>query len=148
MSLIRTPSGWELPERKIHYIRNGEEFIQVMGDEGEQWWHDFCIKWPETEIVEFIDIEYTSEQLARLDEIQGAHGAYVDEVEAYVLEGTVPSGGLEKLFVAPPEPLPEPSEQDIINAELLLGQAQLIESNAAIEEAAALILLETIGGGL
>jgi hypothetical protein len=46
------------------------------------------------------------------------------------------------------QPLPEPTEQDIINAELLLGQAQLIESNAAIEETAAMILLETIQGGM
>lgn len=44
--------------------------------------------------------------------------------------------------------IPEPTEQELVNAELLLGQAILMENQAAIEETAALILLETVGGGL
>lgn len=48
----------------------------------------------------------------------------------------------------PTEPvIPEPTEQELVNAELLLGQAHIMENQAAIEETAALILLETVGGG-
>lgn len=49
----------------------------------------------------------------------------------------------------PTEPvIPEPTEQELVNAELLLSQAHIMENQAAIEETAALILLETVGGGL
>jgi hypothetical protein len=52
-------------------------------------------------------------------------------------------------YVPETEPVvPEPTEQEIVNAELLLGQALLIESQAAIEETVAMILLETVGGGV
>lgn len=52
-------------------------------------------------------------------------------------------------YVPKPEPvIPEPTEQEIVNAELLLGQAILTENQAAIEETVALILLETVGGGI
>lgn len=54
----------------------------------------------------------------------------------------------EEVLQQQPEPeSPEPTEQEIVNAELLLGQAQIMESNAAIEETAAIILLEIVGGG-
>lgn len=74
--------------------------------------------------------------------VQGVGGEHADAVRSYVLDGVVPDGGIDW---PPGKGL---AMQDVINAELLLGQAQLIESNAAIEETAALILLETVGGGL
>jgi 6-phosphogluconolactonase (cycloisomerase 2 family) len=45
-----------------------------------------------------------------------------------------------------PEPEPEPTEQEVVNAELLLGQALMLESQLALERTAALILLETVRG--
>ena len=46
-----------------------------------------------------------------------------------------------------PEPvIEEPSEQDTINAELLLNQAQIISSQGSMDEVLAEILLNQIGG--
>lgn len=76
------------------------------------------------------------------------------EAVCHINDGTLEEGWIElteqefRQYVPEPEPaLPAPTEQEIVNAELLLGQALLAESQAAIEETAALILLETVGGG-
>jgi len=88
--LIKTMNGWALPKRAVRYARDGEEFEQVMGDESEQWWLDFAEKWGGMDNVEFVDLQYTSEQLARLEEIQDISGRYAEQCEAYVMDGTVP----------------------------------------------------------
>lgn len=90
MPLIRFPGGWRLAEKTVRYKRAGVEYEQVMGDEGEQWWHDFAAKWPETEIIEFTQLHYSPEQLARLDEVQSVGGEYAEACRAYVFDGVVP----------------------------------------------------------
>jgi len=78
-----------------------------------------------------------------------------DEAVCHVVDGELEEGWVEiteeefRQYVPEPEPTPEePTEQEIVNAELLLGQAQLLESQAAIEETVAIILLETVGGAI
>lgn len=115
MPLIRFPGGWRLAEKTVRYRRDGEEHEQVMGDEGEQWWHDFAEKWPDTKIVEFTQLHYSPEQLARLEEVQGVGGEHAEAVRAYVLDGVVPEGGLDALL-AKPEP-PETTEQKLARLE-------------------------------
>lgn len=117
--LIRTMDGWALPTRTVRYTRNGEEFEQIMGDEDEQWWHNFAEKWPETEIIGFADIEYTAEQLARLEEIQEVEGRYQEEIERYVLEGIIPD---IPFFQPKPE---EVAAQTLLNTEFLVILAEI-----------------------
>lgn len=84
-------------------------------------------------------------------------GVSVSPTEAvcHINDGPLEEGWIElteqefRQYVPEPEPvIPEPTEQEIVNAELLLGQTLLTENQAAIEETTALILLETVGGGL
>ena len=119
--LIRTMAGWELPTRTVRYTRDGKEFEQIMGDEGEQWWYDFAEKWPETTISEFTDLHYTEEQLARLAEIQDVEGQYQEELEGYVLDGVIPD---IPFFAPKPE---EVAAQTLLNTEFLVVLAEIKE---------------------
>lgn len=56
-------------EHKVKYIQHGEEITQYVGSEGHDWWVDFEGKWEHTEIIEFIPVEPTQEQLDRFEEI-------------------------------------------------------------------------------
>lgn len=89
--LIKTTDGWKLAEHTVIYARYGETVEQPVGSEGKGWWLDFAEKWPDTEIIEFTDLHYTDEQLARLAEIQAVSGNE-EVLEQYVLDGTFPEG--------------------------------------------------------
>jgi len=117
--LIRTMDGWELPTRTVRYTRDGKEFDQIMGDEDEQWWHDFAQQWPETTIIEFADLHYTEEQLARLAEIQEVEAQYQEELERYVMDGIIPD---IPFFAPKPE---EVQAQILLNTEFLVILAEI-----------------------
>lgn len=68
--LYKDSEGLKLSTKKVRYIQNGEEIEQFVGSEGTQWWIDFANKWEHTNIVEFVDVVYTAEQLARYEEIK------------------------------------------------------------------------------
>ena len=85
--LIKTPEGWKLAEHTVIYSENGEQKEKIVGEEGTDWWVDYTEKW-NLDIVEFTELNYTPEQLVRLEEVQGIkthHGA----VENYVLNGEI-----------------------------------------------------------
>lgn len=121
MYLNKTPSGWKLAQQTVRYTRDGEDFLQVMGDEGEQWWHDFAAKWPETTGIEFTDLHYTPEQLARLEEIQDVEGRYIEEMERYVLDGIISD---IPFFMPKPE---EMQAQTLLNTEFLVILAEITQ---------------------
>ncbi len=85
---------WRICEEKVHYIQHGEEIAQYVGQEGHQWWADFEDRWEHTEIQEFIPVEPTPEQLARLDEINKLRipDGFGGELGEYVEHGTFPEG--------------------------------------------------------
>ena len=119
----------------MRYRRDGEEFEQVMGDEGEQWWHDFAAKWPETEIIEFTQLHYSPAQLARLDEVQNIGGEYADAVRAYILDGVIPDGGLGRLLGLPDEGVVEKLERLEGQNLILMGAlADLYEEILTLKE--------------
>ena len=68
--LIKTMDGYKLAEHTVIYKKNNKTIEQAVGEEGKEWWLDFAEKWSDTEIIEFTDLHYTDEQLARLDEIK------------------------------------------------------------------------------
>ena len=60
---------WHICKEKVKYIQHGKEIEQYVGSEGHDWWVDFEQKWEHTEIIEFMPVEPTLEQLDRLEEI-------------------------------------------------------------------------------
>ena len=94
MILIFYKNGWHLCNEKVKYIQHGEEIIQYVGSEGKQWWVDFEQKWDHTQIQEFIPVEPTPEQSARLEEINKLRipDGFGGELGAYVEHGTFPEG--------------------------------------------------------
>jgi hypothetical protein len=93
--LLKTIDGYELATSKVVYTKNGEQIEQVVGEEGQQWWLNFAEKWDHTNIIEFTDVVYTDEQLARLEEVKNLDIS--DSVASeYVMEGII-GEGLEML---------------------------------------------------
>ena len=94
MILIFYKNGWHLCNEKVRYIQHGEELIQYVMSEGHDWWIDFEEKWEHTEIIEFIEVEPTQEQLGRYNEIlelnisEGFSGG----LSEYVEFGVFPEG--------------------------------------------------------
>jgi hypothetical protein len=88
--LIKTLNGWNLAEYTVRYTQRGEEIEQIVGEEGKEWWLDFADKWDHTQIIEFTDLHYTPEQVARLEEIQEIGEGYMEACSDYVLNGNIP----------------------------------------------------------
>lgn len=76
----------------VKYIQHGEEIEQYVGSEGKEWWIDFAERWEHTEIIEFIPIESTEEQIKRLEEINQLNipDGYGDILSNYVKNGVFP----------------------------------------------------------
>ena len=85
---------WHICKEKIRYIQHGEEIIQHVGAEGHDWWINFADRWEHTEIIEFIPVEPTVEQLQRLEEINSLNipDGYGELVENYVINNEFPEG--------------------------------------------------------
>lgn len=148
--MLRKENGYlKLYPWMVKYTQHGKT-VEQWALPSKEWWTDFADKWEHTEIVEFVEVELTNEQLARAEEIEQLRidEGYRDICIDYILHSQFPEGPDHPLRQLQVQENPEPTEQEIVNAELLLGQAQLLKSQAAIEETVALILLETIGGVL
>ena len=82
---------WHMSVEKVRYVQHGEEKEQYVGAEGHDWWVEFEQKWDHTEIIEFIPVEPTQEQLARFEKIK--HMEASEEIlESYVKDGVFPEG--------------------------------------------------------
>ena len=105
-------SQWHLCQEKVHYAQHGEEITQFVGSEGHQWWVDFDEKWEHTEIIEFIPVEATQEQLDRFEEINQLNikEGFGAELSDYVEFGIFPEGFTHVL--RPIQILKEQNEQD------------------------------------
>ena len=92
--LIFYKNGWRLCSEKVKYKQHGEEIEQYVMSEGHDWWVDFEEKWKHTEIIEFIPVEPTEEQLNRFEEINQLNipEGFCAELGAYVEFGIFPDG--------------------------------------------------------
>lgn len=81
-------------EHKVKYIQHGEEITQYVMSEGHDWWTDFEEKWEHTEIIEFIPVEPTDEQINRLEEVNQLNikEGFGYECSQYVEFGIFPEG--------------------------------------------------------
>ena len=112
MILLFYKNGWRLCSEKIRYVQHGEEITQYVGAEGHDWWADFEGKWEHTEIIEFIPVEPTEEQLNRFEEINQLNikEGFGHECSQYVEFGIFPEGFNHVL--RPIQILKEQNEQD------------------------------------
>lgn len=83
---------WKISKHKVIYTDNGEQLENYVGIGDKQWWDDLAKQHKDINIVEFVEITTTDEQLERLDvinqlNISDGHGAVVSD---YVLEGKFP----------------------------------------------------------
>lgn len=95
MELIFWKKGkWHLCNEKVKYIQHGEGIIQYVMSEGHDWWLDFEEKWGHTEIIEFIQVEPTQEQLSRFEEVVQLNilEGFGGELSGYVELGIFPEG--------------------------------------------------------
>ena len=85
---------WNMCTEKIKYTQRGDEITQYIGTEGRDWWIEFAEKWEHTEIIEFISVATTGEQLERLDEINQLNisEGFGAELSDYVKFGIFPEG--------------------------------------------------------
>lgn len=94
MILLFYKNGWRLCSEKIRYVQHGEEITQYVGSEGHDWWLDFEEKWEHTEIIEFIPVEPTEEQIGRFEEVVQLNipDGFSGELSCYVEFGIFPEG--------------------------------------------------------
>lgn len=85
---------WHLCNERVRYLQHGEEITQYVGSEGHDWWIDFEKRWEHTEIIEFISVEPTEEQLERLEDVQQLNlpDGFGGELSDYVEFGIFPEG--------------------------------------------------------
>lgn len=85
---------YHMCEHKVKYIQHGEEIIQYVMSEGHDWWVDFEEKWEHTEIIEFIPVEPTPVQVARLEKVNKLQipDGFSSELGEYVEHGIFPEG--------------------------------------------------------
>jgi hypothetical protein len=112
MILLFYKNGWRLCSEKIRYVQHGEEITQYVGSEGHDWWVDFEEKWEHTEIIEFISVEPTQEQLDRFEEVVQLNipDGFSGELGDYVEFGIFPEGFTHVL--RPIQILKQQEEQD------------------------------------
>lgn len=112
MILIYYKNGWHLCNEKVKYIQHGEVIIQYVMSEGHDWWLDFEEKWEHTEIIEFIEVEPTQEQISRYNEVLQLNipEGYGGELSCYVEFGIFPDGF--KHVLRPIQILKQQDEQD------------------------------------
>ena len=91
--LVKNASKLKLYPWKVKYIQHRQE-IEQWALPSKEWWIDFADKWEHTEIIEFVEIELTEEQLARASEIEqlpmdeGFREICID----YIMGGVFPEG--------------------------------------------------------
>lgn len=91
--LEKMNNGFKLYPWKVRYIQHEEE-IEQWALPNKEWWTDFAAKWEHTEIIEFVEVELTAEQLARareIEQLQISEG-HRDICIDYILEGVFPEG--------------------------------------------------------
>ncbi len=103
---------WHVCSEKIRYVQHGEEITQYVGSEGHDWWVDFEEKWEHTEIIEFVPVEPTEEQIERYGEILQLTlpEDFSGELSGYVEKGVFPGGFNHAL--RPLQVLKQQEEQD------------------------------------
>ena len=87
--LYKENGEWKLCEKKITYIENGGEFEKFIGSEGEEWWNNYKTLWG-IDIISIEEVNYSQDQLERLNEIKDVPEGFSELCSNYVLNETFP----------------------------------------------------------
>lgn len=92
--MIYYKNRWHMCNEKVKYIQHGEEITQYVGSEGHDWWLDFEEKWEHTDIIKFIPVVPTDEQINRLEEVNQLNikEGFGYECSQYIEFGIFPEG--------------------------------------------------------
>lgn len=137
---------WHICTERVKYIQHGETITQYVGSEGHDWWVDFADKWEHTEIVEFIPVEPTDEQLQKLEEVNSLNipDGYGELVQNYVINNKFPEGLNHPLRELQLQKLNEQLELALIETTVLLANEQIKNTQ---NEQAILELSMLLAGG-
>lgn len=86
--LYREEGKWKLAPFKVIYKQHGQTLEQYTHN--KKWWEDFAAKWDHTEIIEFVELNHSAEQLARLEEVQEVEEGFEYYAGRYVIDGVFP----------------------------------------------------------
>ena len=91
--LIKDGDCFRLYPWKVRYRQHGQE-IEQWALPSKEWWTDFADRWEHTEIIEFVEVELTEEQLERAEEIEDMplDEGYRSMAIDYILHGVFPEG--------------------------------------------------------
>lgn len=118
---------YHMCEHKVKYIQHGEEIIQYVMSEGYDWWVDFEEKWEHTELINFIAVDYTPEQLMRFGEIEklNINEGFAAELTQYVKDGSFPEGVTHPLRNLQLQKENEALQQSIAELSMLISMGGL-----------------------
>lgn len=77
---------WNLNPYLVKYNQHGENLEKYTED--KEWWLDFEEKWDHTEVLEFVDVEYTTEQKERFKQIEHLPEDFGKTYSDYVKDGS------------------------------------------------------------
>lgn len=77
---------WNLNPYLVKYNQHGENLEKYTED--KEWWLDFEEKWDHTEVLEFVDVEYTTEQKERFKQIEHFPEDFGSAYSEYVKDGS------------------------------------------------------------
>jgi len=90
--LIKDGDCFRLYPWKVRYRQHGQE-IEQWALPNKEWWVAFAGRWDHTDILEFIEVELTEEQLARFEQVKhGIPEAFREVCIEYILDGVFPEG--------------------------------------------------------
>lgn len=83
---------WHISKEKVKYTDNGKEKIRDIGVEGRVWWTNFEEMWDDITIIEFIPIDPSDLEMARLEKINKLNipDGFGSIINDYIFKGIFP----------------------------------------------------------
>ena len=86
----RENNVWKLCSKKVKYQRDEETFEEYTNT--PIWYTNFAKMWPDFEVIEIVDAEFTQEQIDRLEKVKHMSEGHGEAVKQYIKTGEFPEG--------------------------------------------------------
>lgn len=80
---------WLIANSKVVFRQGGANKEKYVGLEGKEWWLDFARRWNDTEVIEFIDVTPSEDQLVRIENVNNQN---IPDGFSYIISDYVQSG--------------------------------------------------------
>ena len=139
--MIYIDNEYKLPTHSITYSRTDKTVTQNVGIEGIEWWKDFEKQWKDMKIISINELQYSEEQLERLERINklGLKDGFKDFVSAYVSDSSFPDG-----YTHPLVPVQLEVEKESTQLATFEMMNSMYEMNETLQEA----IFELMNGGV